>query len=45
MEKQIQELIDFIKADYAGWRMCTTGYSCYRIISSDSTGGEDGTCV
>ena len=38
MEKQIQELIDFIKADYAGWGMWTDDSIKEKMIDSFNSG-------
>lgn len=38
MEKQIQELIDFIKADYAGWSMWTDDSIKQKMIDSFNSG-------
>jgi hypothetical protein len=38
MEKQIQELIDFIKADYAGWKMWTDDSIKEKMIASFNSG-------
>ncbi len=38
MEKQIQELMDFIKADYAGWGMWTDDSIKQKMIDSFNSG-------